>query len=94
MNNTSSTAAPGSVGFWQNVRLMPLFATIFTGILLLFALSIGLASWFLNKSNDYLAQSNQEIQIRMAISNSSNHLRNRATECYSRRCRRTDWRNG
>jgi methyl-accepting chemotaxis protein-3 (ribose and galactose sensor receptor) len=75
MNNTSSTAAPGSVGFWQNVRLMPLFATIFTGILLLFALSIGLASWFLNKSNDYLAQSNQEIQIRMAISNSSNHLR-------------------
>lgn len=62
-------------GIWQNLRLVPLFSMIFSGILLLFALCIGLASYFLIQSNHSLEQATEEIQVRMGISNSSNHLR-------------------
>ena len=64
-----------AISFWQNLRLVPLFAAILGGILLLFALCIGLASYFLIQSNQSLNDVTQEIQIRTAISNSSNHLR-------------------
>ncbi|WP_409075754.1 methyl-accepting chemotaxis protein [Pantoea sp. C3] len=60
---------------WQNLRLVPLFSMIFGGILLLFALCIGLASYFLIQSNQSLQNATEEIQVRMGISNSSNHLR-------------------
>ena len=63
------------VSFWQHLRLVPLFTTIFTGILLLFALCIALSSWFLQQSNQSLDEATQEIQVRMGLSNSSNHLR-------------------
>lgn len=63
------------ISFWQHLRLVPLFATILGGILLLFALCIALASYFLIQSNQSLKDVTQEIQVRMAISNSSNHLR-------------------
>ena len=64
-----------AISFWQHLRLVPLFATILGGILLLFALCIGLASYFLVQSNKSLNDVTEEIQVRMAISNSSNHLR-------------------
>ncbi|KQN56639.1 methyl-accepting chemotaxis protein [Erwinia sp. Leaf53] len=67
--------AQQTVSFWQHLRLVPLFATILGGILLLFALCIGLASYFLIHSNQSLNDVTEEIQVRMALSNSSNNLR-------------------
>ncbi|UDQ81858.1 methyl-accepting chemotaxis protein [Erwinia rhapontici] len=64
-----------AISFWQHLRLVPLFAAILGGILLLFALCIGLASYFLIQSNQSLNDVTEEIQIRTALSNSSNHLR-------------------
>jgi len=75
MTVNQSTAEYSGLSFWQHLRLVPLFAVIFGGILLLFALCIGLSSYFLIKSNQSLNDATQEIQIRMAVSNSSNHLR-------------------
>lgn len=75
MNTALVTDGQNKLSIWQNLRLMPLFAMIFGSILLLFALCIGLASWFLAQSNQSLSDATQEIQIRMGISNSSNHLR-------------------
>ncbi|WLS77417.1 methyl-accepting chemotaxis protein [Erwinia pyri] len=63
------------ISFWQHLRLVPLFSVILGGILLLFALCIGMASFFLIQSNQSLKDVTEEIQVRMAISNSSNHLR-------------------
>ncbi|MGE9549789.1 methyl-accepting chemotaxis protein [Erwinia amylovora] len=71
----SSQISAGTPSFWQHLRLVPLFAAILGGILLLFALCIGLASYFLIQSNQSLKDVTEEIQVRMAISNSSNHLR-------------------
>jgi methyl-accepting chemotaxis protein-3 (ribose and galactose sensor receptor) len=72
---TASIDEQYKLSIWQNLRLMPLFSMIFGGILLLFALCIGLASYFLIQSNHSLNDATEEIQIRMGISNSSNHLR-------------------
>ncbi len=72
---TASIDEHYKLSVWQNLRLMPLFSMIFGGILLLFALCIGLASYFLIQSNNSLNDATDEIQIRMGISNSSNHLR-------------------
>jgi len=63
------------LSFWQHLRLVPLFSAILGAILILFALCIGLASYFLIQSNQSLKDVTEEIQVRMAISNSSNHLR-------------------
>lgn len=63
------------LSFWQHLRLVPLFTTILGAILFLFALCIGLASYYLIQSNQSLKDVTEEIQVRMAISNSSNHLR-------------------
>ena len=75
MEKTRVTDEQNRLSVWQNLRLMPLFTIIFGGILLLFALCIGLATWFLAQSNQSLSDATEEIQIRMGISNSSNHLR-------------------
>jgi methyl-accepting chemotaxis protein III, ribose and galactose sensor receptor len=72
---TASIDEQYKLSIWQNLRLMPLFSMIFGGILLLFALCIALASYFLIQSNNSLNDATDEIQIRMGISNSSNHLR-------------------
>ncbi|WP_380178938.1 methyl-accepting chemotaxis protein [Kalamiella sp. sgz302252] len=63
------------LSFWQHLRLVPLFSAILGAILILFALCIGLANYFLIQSNQSLKDVTEEIQVRMAISNSSNHLR-------------------
>ncbi|YCI30708.1 methyl-accepting chemotaxis protein [Erwinia sp. PK3-005] len=75
MKSTSPDEAQDRVSFWQHLRLVPLFTTIFSGILVLFALCIALSGWFLLQSNRSLDEATQEIQVRMALSNSSNHLR-------------------
>ncbi|GLR10993.1 methyl-accepting chemotaxis protein [Mixta theicola] len=75
MKTTSPDEDQKRISFWQHLRLVPLFTTIFTGILVLFALCIGLSGWFLLQSNRSLDEATQEIQIRMNLSNSANNLR-------------------
>lgn len=72
---TSAPITTGSVHFWHHVRLVPLFSAILGGVLLLLALCIGLAGYFLVQGNSALSDVTDEIQVRMGISNSSNHLR-------------------
>lgn len=71
----TTTSPQGAVSFWHHIRLVPLFSAILAGILLLFALCIAQACYFLIQSNDALHDVTEEIQVRMGISNSSNHLR-------------------
>lgn len=75
MKSSHLNADQNGISFWQHLRLVPLFSVILGGILLLFALCIGMASYFLVQSNQSLKDVTEEIQVRMAISNSSNHLR-------------------
>ncbi|WP_279052147.1 methyl-accepting chemotaxis protein [Cedecea davisae] len=65
----------GGVRFWHHIRLVPLFSSILGGILLLFALCIGFASYFLVQSDQALQDVTEEIQVRMGIADSVNHLR-------------------
>ncbi|MCW2481865.1 methyl-accepting chemotaxis protein [Candidatus Symbiopectobacterium sp. NZEC135] len=75
MKITSQSEQQGKTGVLNNLRLVPLFVIILGGIMLMFAVSIGTSSYFLARSNQYLADVTQEIDIRMGLSNSSNHLR-------------------
>lgn len=69
------TLSDSRTSFISNIRLITLISLILTGILFLFAVSIGTSSFFLKQSNAALANATQELQIRLALSNSSNHLR-------------------
>ena len=75
MDNTSSMQAQHKLGFLHQIRLVPLFSSILGGILLLFALSSGLAGYFLMQADRDQRDVTDEIQVRMGLSNSSNHLR-------------------
>ncbi|EPJ3205233.1 Tar ligand binding domain-containing protein [Salmonella enterica subsp. enterica serovar Derby] len=75
MDNTISMQAQNKLGFLHQIRLVPLFSSILGGILLLFALSSGLASYFLMQADRDQRDVTDEIQVRMGLSNSSNHLR-------------------
>ncbi|APG18218.1 methyl-accepting chemotaxis protein [Kosakonia radicincitans DSM 16656] len=68
-------AAMQSIGFMHNIRLVPLFSSILSGILVLFALSSGLAGYFMMQADRDQRDVTQEIQVRMGLSNSSNNLR-------------------
>ncbi|MDY4382114.1 methyl-accepting chemotaxis protein [Pectobacterium brasiliense] len=75
MKITSRSEQHSEAGMLSNLRLVPLFIIILGGIMLLFAASIGTSSYFLQSSNQSLDDVTQEIDTRMGISNSSNHLR-------------------
>ncbi|MDA8479013.1 methyl-accepting chemotaxis protein [Citrobacter sp. Awk 4] len=75
MDNTSSMQAPHKLGFLHHIRLVPLFSSILGGILLLFALSSGLAGYFLLQADCDLRDVTDEIQVRMGLSSSADHLR-------------------
>jgi len=64
-----------TVSFLHHIRLVPLFSSILGGILLLFALSSGLAGYFLLQADRDQGDVTQELEVRMGLSNSSNHLR-------------------
>jgi methyl-accepting chemotaxis protein-3 (ribose and galactose sensor receptor) len=64
-----------TVSFLHHIRLVPLFSSILGGILLLFALSSGLAGYFLLQADSDQNDVTQELEVRMGLSNSSNHLR-------------------
>lgn len=46
MDNTTSMQAQHKLSFLHHIRLVPLFSSILGGIILLFALSSGLAGYF------------------------------------------------
>ncbi|EDR7636371.1 HAMP domain-containing protein [Salmonella enterica subsp. enterica serovar Rubislaw] len=75
MGNTFSMQASHILGFLHHIRLVPLFSSILGGILLLFALSAGLAGYFLLQADRDQRDVTDEIQVRMGLSNSANHLR-------------------
>ena len=75
MDNTAAMHKPQTVGFLHHLRLVPLFSSILSGILVLFALSAGLAGYFLIQADADQRDVTEEIQVRMGLSNSSNHLR-------------------
>lgn len=71
----TSTILNTRTSFISNIRLITLISLILAGILFLFAVSIGTSGFFLKQSNAALENATQELQIRLALSNSSNHLR-------------------
>ncbi|WP_253384676.1 methyl-accepting chemotaxis protein [unidentified bacterial endosymbiont] len=75
MDNTTSMQAQHSLGFLHHIRLVPLFSSILGGIIILFALSVGLAGYFLLQADLDQQDLTAEIQVRTGLSNSSNHLR-------------------
>lgn len=75
MGNTFSMQASHKLGFLHHIRLVPLFSSILGGILLLFALSAGLVGYFLLQADRDQRDVTDEIQVRMGLSNSANHLR-------------------
>ncbi len=72
---TTKISPQGAVRFWHNIRLVPLFTSILVGILVLFALCVGLASYFLIQSDKALQDVTNEIQVRIGLSESSTNLR-------------------
>ncbi|MBP2835866.1 methyl-accepting chemotaxis protein [Dickeya parazeae] len=75
MKMMSKSEQQGKTGILGNLGLVPLFVIILGGIMLLFALAIGTSSYFLVRANQSLDYVTQEIDVRLGLSNSSNHLR-------------------
>ena len=75
MEKKSTVRAQQKLGFLHQIRLLPLISSILGGIILLFALSAGLAGYFLLQADRDLQDVTAEIQVRTGLSNSSNHLR-------------------
>lgn len=68
------TTASHRLGFLHHLRLVPLFACILGGILILFALSSGLAGYFLLQADSDQRDVTAEIQIRTGLANSADYL--------------------
>ncbi|MBZ0059705.1 MULTISPECIES: methyl-accepting chemotaxis protein [Enterobacteriaceae] len=75
MDKTTTVRAQHKLGFLHHIRLLPLISSILGGIILLFALSAGLAGYFLLQADKDQQDVTSEIQVRTGLSNSSNHLR-------------------
>ncbi|MGM3174446.1 methyl-accepting chemotaxis protein [Dickeya lacustris] len=65
----------GTISSINNIRLVTLFITLLTIILVLFAISIGTASYFLKQSNVSLERANLVSDIRAGISSSMDNFR-------------------
>ncbi|MGK8935714.1 methyl-accepting chemotaxis protein [Pluralibacter gergoviae] len=66
---------PQSLFFLHHIRLVPLFSAILGGILLLFALSAGLASYFLLQADTGQRSMTEELAVQSGLSDSANLLR-------------------
>ncbi|MCG5049515.1 methyl-accepting chemotaxis protein [Pectobacterium brasiliense] len=64
-------AAPGV----HNIKLTPLFVIVFSGVLLLFALAVSTSSYFLKQAEQSLNSSTLELNVRMELVDSANHMR-------------------
>lgn len=65
----------GNISSINNIRLVTLFITLLTIILILFALSIGTASYFIKQSNASLGRANLVSEIRAGVSSSMDNFR-------------------
>ncbi|WP_409158541.1 methyl-accepting chemotaxis protein [Pectobacterium sp. B2J-2] len=59
----------------HNIKLTPLFIFVFSGVLLLFALAISTSSYFLEQAELSLNDSTLELNVRMELVDSANHMR-------------------
>lgn len=75
MDKTTAQHHTSKLSFLHHIRLVPLFSAILGGIILLFALSSGLSGYFLLQAEQDQKDVTEELQVRMGLSNSSNHLR-------------------
>lgn len=94
MDNTTSMLAQRKLGFLHHIRLVPLFSSILGGIILLFALSSGLAGYFLLQADNDQQDVTSEIQVRMGLSNKLKPFANRAYQSDPRRCGKPYRRDG
>ncbi|MEB5922397.1 methyl-accepting chemotaxis protein [Franconibacter daqui] len=75
MTKTTTKQQTDVLSFWHHIRLVPLFSAILGGILLLFALCVGLAGYFLVQSDSALNDVKEEIQVRSGLADSASLLR-------------------
>ncbi|GKW12025.1 MULTISPECIES: methyl-accepting chemotaxis protein [Pectobacterium] len=59
----------------HNIKLTPLFVVVFSGVLLLFALAVATSSYFLKQAELSLNESTLELNVRMELVDSANHMR-------------------
>ncbi len=67
MDNTTSMQAQHKLSFLHHIRLVPLFSSILGGIILLFALSSGLAGYFLLRADNDQQDVTAEIRAHRAV---------------------------
>lgn len=75
MDKKAAPVRAQKIGFLHHIRLVPFFGSVFGGILLLFALSSGLAGYFMWKADIDQRDVTHELQVRVGISDSANYLR-------------------
>ncbi len=75
MDKKSAQSRAQKVGFLHHIRLVPFFGSVLGGILLLFALSSGLAGYFMWQADADQRDVTQELQVRVGLSDSANFLR-------------------
>ncbi|ORM94915.1 methyl-accepting chemotaxis protein [Pantoea cypripedii] len=59
----------------RNLRLIPLFCALLGIIFLIFAACAGLSAVLMHKSSGHIDNLDREVQVRIGLSNSTNHLR-------------------
>ncbi|EPK7358700.1 methyl-accepting chemotaxis protein [Kluyvera ascorbata] len=75
MDKKSAQNRAQKIGFLHHIRLVPFFGSVLGGILLLFALSSGLAGYFMWQADADQRDVTQELQVRVGLSDSANYLR-------------------
>ncbi len=75
MDNKAAPSRAQKIGFLHHIRLVPFFSSVMGGILLLFALSSGLAGYFMWKADNDQRDVTRELQVRVGLSDSANYLR-------------------
>ena len=75
MDKKSAQQRAQKIGFLHHIRLVPFFSSVLGGILLLFALSSGLAGYFMWKADNDQRDVTRELQVRVGLSDSANYLR-------------------
>ena len=75
MDKKSAQSRAQKIGFLHHIRLVPFFGCVLGGILLLFALSSGLAGYFMWQADADQRDVTQELQVRVGLSDSANFLR-------------------
>lgn len=75
MDKKSAPGRAQKIGFLHHIRLVPFFGSVLGGILLLFALSAGLAGYFMWQADKDQRDVTHELEVRVGLSDSANYLR-------------------